>query len=72
MTQPSCCRAFVHGMQISSGIAAAVALALAVPTLIMLRSHDAAQAQDDPETGPHAPPVHVAHIAATPAGPPTR
>ena len=55
----------MQGMKISFGIAAAVALGLAILTLIMLRSHDATQARDEPETGPHAPPEQVAHIAPT-------
>lgn len=57
--------ALVQTAQISSGVAAVVAVGLAIVTLILLRSDDALQPQDEAEAGPHAPPEQVAHIAPT-------
>jgi DHA2 family multidrug resistance protein-like MFS transporter len=53
--------AFVQGMQLSSGIAAVIAVGLAILAVVMLRSHD------DPsvESRTEAPPEHAAHIAPT-------
>jgi len=61
--------AFVHGMQLTSGIAAAVALGLAVVAVLMLRSHGAPP--PDPEVESRAdvaPPEQVAHISPTQFG----
>ncbi|MCA1572645.1 MAG: MFS transporter [Chloroflexi bacterium] len=61
--------AFVHGMQLTSGIAAAVALGLAIVAVAMLRSHAAPPADTEAETGSDvAPPEQVAHIAPTQFG----
>ncbi|MFN2419268.1 MAG: MFS transporter [Candidatus Limnocylindria bacterium] len=61
--------AFVHGMQLTSGIAAAVALGLAIVAVAMLRSHGAPPADTEAETGSDvAPPEQVAHIAPTQFG----
>jgi DHA2 family multidrug resistance protein-like MFS transporter len=44
--------AFVHGMQLSSAIAAVVAVGLAILALVMLRSHDRPAGGSESEPGP--------------------
>jgi len=62
--------AFVHAMQLTSGIAAVVAVGLAVLAVVMLRSTgspppDAESAAESEPAGRMAPPEQVAHIAPT-------
>lgn len=57
--------AFVHGMQLTSGIAAFVAIGLAVLTVALLRNHGAPPADAAAVSDRFAPPEHVAHIAPT-------
>ncbi|MDQ3149503.1 MAG: MFS transporter [Chloroflexota bacterium] len=56
--------AFVHGMQLTSGIAAVVAVGLAVVAVVMLRANGVppSETESDSEI---APPEQVAHIAPT-------
>jgi DHA2 family multidrug resistance protein-like MFS transporter len=60
--------AFVHGMQLTSGIATIVAVGLAVLAVVMLRSHGVSPSDADAEAEPprepatHAP-EQVAHVA---------
>ncbi|MDQ3688502.1 MAG: MFS transporter [Chloroflexota bacterium] len=58
--------AFVHGMQLTSGIAAVVAVGLAVMAVVMLRSHGLPPPET--EVASDAPPEQVAHIAPTQFG----
>jgi DHA2 family multidrug resistance protein-like MFS transporter len=65
--------AFVHGMQLTSGIAAIVAVGLAVLTVVLLRSHNVPPSDSDTEAEPESgarsrPPEQVAHIAPTQFG----
>ncbi|HEX7197380.1 MAG TPA: MFS transporter [Candidatus Limnocylindria bacterium] len=59
--------AFVHGMQLTSGIAAVLAVGLAALAIVALRSHGAPPADREPEwsAGAALPPEQVAHIAPT-------
>lgn len=59
--------AFVHGMQLTSGIAAVVAVGLAILAVVTLRSHGAPP-PSEAEPAPSAPPEQVAHIAPTQFG----
>jgi MFS transporter, DHA2 family, multidrug resistance protein len=63
--------AFVQGMQLTSAIAAVVAVGLAILALVMLRGHSTPPSDTDPESESesHAPPEQVAHIAPTQFGP---
>ena len=56
--------AFVHGMQVTSGIAAVVAVGLAVVAGVMLRANEAPPSETRSESAV-APPEQVAHIAPT-------
>ncbi len=56
--------AFVHGMQLTSGIAAVVAVGLAVVAGVMLRANQAPPSETRSESAV-APPEQVAHIAPT-------
>lgn len=56
--------AFVHGMQLTSGIAAVMALGLAVMAWVTLRSHGVPPPDPTSESA-IAPPEQVAHIAPT-------
>ena len=56
--------AFVHGMQLTSGIAAVVAVGLAVVAWVMLRANEAPPEETRSESAV-APPEQVAHIAPT-------
>ncbi len=56
--------AFVHGMQLTSGIAAIVAVGLAVVAWVMLRANEAPPPETRSESAV-APPEQVAHIAPT-------
>ena len=58
--------AFVHGMQLTSGIAAVVAVGLAVMAFVTLRSHGVPPPEDASPAG--APPEPVAHTAPTQFG----
>ena len=64
--------AFVHGMQLTSGIAAILAIGLAILTVILLRSHNVPPADPDAEAeepeARRSPPEQVAHIAPTQFG----
>jgi DHA2 family multidrug resistance protein-like MFS transporter len=55
--------AFVHAMQLTSGIAAVVAVALAILAVVMLRSHGEQPPADQESESRHGPPEQVAHIA---------
>ncbi|MGH2401550.1 MAG: MFS transporter [Candidatus Limnocylindria bacterium] len=59
--------AFVQGMQLTSGIAAILAVGLAALAIVTLRSHGAPPPGEDPdgEAVSYAPPEQVAHIAPT-------
>jgi MFS transporter, DHA2 family, multidrug resistance protein len=59
--------AFVQGMQLTSGIAAILAVGLAALAIVTLRSHGAPPAGEDPdgEAVSYSPPEQVAHIAPT-------
>jgi DHA2 family multidrug resistance protein-like MFS transporter len=56
--------AFVHGMQLTSGIAAIVAVGIAVVAVVMLRANEIPPSETRSESAV-APPEHVAHIAPT-------
>ena len=58
--------AFVHGMQLTSGIAAVMAVGLALLAVAMLRTHGGPPTEA--ESAPNAPPEQVAHIAPTQFG----
>ena len=65
--------AFVHGMQLTSGIAAIVAIGLAIMTVALLRSHNVPPSDTDAEAQPEAdtwsgPLEPSAHIAPTQLG----
>jgi DHA2 family multidrug resistance protein-like MFS transporter len=53
--------AFVQGMQLSSAIAAVVAVAIAIVAVILLRSHDVPPSEPTSDS----PPEQVAHVAPT-------
>jgi MFS transporter, DHA2 family, multidrug resistance protein len=62
--------AFVHGMQLSSAIAAVVAVGLAILAVVVLHSHNVPPADPDAEPEPESdgramPPEQVAHVAPT-------
>ena len=59
--------AFVHGMQLTSGIAAVMAVGLALLAVAMLRGHGTPPPDAELESG-IAPPEQVAHIAPTQFG----
>jgi DHA2 family multidrug resistance protein-like MFS transporter len=55
--------AFVHGMQLTSAIAAVVAVGLAMLALAMLRSHDGPPTEAEPASTPqHNPPIGAARL----------
>jgi DHA2 family multidrug resistance protein-like MFS transporter len=65
--------AFVHGMQLTSGITALVAVGLAILAVVVLRSHNAPPPDPDAEADVesderYGPPEQVAHIAPTQFG----
>jgi MFS transporter, DHA2 family, multidrug resistance protein len=65
--------AFVHAMQLTSGIAAVVAVALAIMAVVTLRSHGEPPTDPESESGSESearmgPPEQVAHIAPTRLG----
>ncbi|MGQ0609281.1 MAG: MFS transporter [Chloroflexota bacterium] len=59
--------AFVHGMQLTSGIAAVMAVGLALLAVAMLRNHGTPPPDAESEA-PGGPPEQVAHIAPTQFG----
>ncbi|MGH2381500.1 MAG: MFS transporter [Candidatus Limnocylindria bacterium] len=59
--------AFVHGMQLTSGIAAVIAVGLALLAVAMLRNHGTPSPDAEFESG-STPPEQVAHIAPTQFG----
>jgi hypothetical protein len=65
--------AFVHGMQLTSGIAAIIAIGLALLTVLLLRTHNVPPSDPDAEAeseseARQAPAEQVAHIAPTQFG----
>ncbi|MGH2427660.1 MAG: MFS transporter [Candidatus Limnocylindria bacterium] len=59
--------AFVHGMQLTSGIAAVIAVGLAILAVVMLRSHGSPPAESESvaDGDSQAAPEQVAHVAPT-------